>query len=571
MNLANLGLSGINAAQHRLQTAGHNINNASTDGYNRQSVLTSTAGAHSTGSGFIGRGVQVDGIQRAYDNFLFRQLVGAQSEGASIVAYGSEIKQINNLFADRTVGVSPALQKFFDGIQAVASAPADPAARKELIGRASSLVGQLNDANAFLDAQRENINTQVSTVVTQINSYAERIRDLNQQIINARASGSGHPPNDLLDQRDQALTELNQLVGVRVLEQDGSFSLTVGNGQVLLGGDTVFPLQAVPSDQDPSRTVVAYTAPAGAGKTTLIQLPDDTISGGSLGGLLEYRSQALEPVQNDLGRLAVGLGLAVNELHRAGYDLEGNEGLDFFKVGAPKVLSNGGNTGASQLSVSYLTLDPDNPPTPPAQPPFAPGALTGSDYSVTYDGTNYVVTSLPNGEEVYSGDASDGAQFDGITFTPSGTAAAGDSWLIQPSRAAAGDLKLAITDPSKFAAAANPALDGAESGGESDGGNALKLAELQSGKVLAKGTMGFNEAFSQIVNNVGVMTQQNSTSAKAQETLIQQNFAAQQAVSGVNLNEEYVNLQRYQEQFRAAARLIDVSSTLFDTLLGMRA
>src|SRR5690606_20874155 len=100
-----------------------------------------------------------------------------------------------------------------------------------------------------------------------------------------------------------------------------------------------------------------------------------------------------------------------------GYDLEGNEGLDFFKVGPPKVLSNAGNTGASQLSVSFLTFDPENPPTPPAQPPFAPGALTGSDYSVTYDGTNYVVTRLPNGEEVYSGDASGGAQFDGITFT----------------------------------------------------------------------------------------------------------------------------------------------------------
>jgi flagellar hook-associated protein 1 FlgK len=72
------------------------------------------------------------------------------------------------------------------------------------------------------------------------------------------------------------------------------------------------------------------------------------------------------------------------------------------------------------------------------------------------------------------------------------------------------------------------------------------------------------------VNKVGVMTQQNATAAKAQATLIQQNFSAQQAVSGVNLNEEYVNLDRYQEQFRAASRLIDVSSTLFDTLLGLR-
>src|SRR5690606_17478135 len=141
----------------------------------------------------------------------YRQLVNAQSTGAGLVSYGNEITQINNLFGDPTVGVSPALQNFFDGVQAVASAPSDPAARQELLGRAASLVGQINDANAFLDSQRENINTQVSTVVTQINSYVERIRDLNQQIVIAKASSSGQPPNDLLDQREQAVSELSQL------------------------------------------------------------------------------------------------------------------------------------------------------------------------------------------------------------------------------------------------------------------------------------------------------------------------------------------------------------------------
>src|SRR5690606_28422828 len=102
MNLAKLGLTGISVAQNRLQTAGHNINNAATEGYNRQTVLSATAGATSTYAGYIGRGVQAVTVQRAYDGFLFRQLVNAQSTGASIATYGSEITQINNLFADRT-------------------------------------------------------------------------------------------------------------------------------------------------------------------------------------------------------------------------------------------------------------------------------------------------------------------------------------------------------------------------------------------------------------------------------------------------------------------------------------
>lgn len=547
MNLANLGLSGLTAATARLQTTGHNINNADTEGYNRQSVVVSSSSGRNMGYGFVGQGVSTDSVARSYNNFLYRQLVNAQSTGASLVSYGNEIVQVNNLFADRTVGVSPALQKFFDGIQAVASSPSDPAARQELMGRAASLVGQINDANAFLNSQRENINTQVSTVVTQVNSYVERIRDLNQQIVVAKASSSGQPPNDLLDQRDQALSELSRLAGVRVFEQDGSFNITIGNGQVLLGGESVFPLRAVPSASDPTRTVVAYTAQTGTGTTAVIEMADATISGGSLGGLLQYRREALDAVQNDLGRLAVGLATAVNDIHSQGYDVNGVAGGDFFSLGAPGIMESAGNKG-SAVPAAVLT---------------DANRLTAQDYRIAFDGANYEITSVPGGSVVYQGSALP-ASFDGVEFNiSSGAPVAGDSWLLQPTRNAAGTLALAVDNASRIAAAGSPA-------GAADGNNALLLAGLQTGKTLGNGTMSLNEAFSQIVNKVGVLTQQNATASKAQATLIQQNYAAQQAVSGVNLDEEYVNLDRYQQQYRAASRLIDVSSTLFDTLLGLR-
>lgn len=547
MNLANLGLAGLNAAQNRLQTAGHNINNAATTGFNRQSVLVETAGATGTGAGYVGRGVLAVSVQRAYDGFLYRQLVNAQTAGASLVAYGNEISQVNNLFADRTVGITPALQKFFDGIQAVASAPADSAARQELLGRASSLVGQINDANAFLESQRGNINTQITTVVTQVNSYVERVHDLNKQITIARASSSGHEPNDLLDQRDQAVAELSQLVDVKVIEQDGNVNLTIGSGQVLLGGDTIFPLQAQASASDPSRTAVAYTAVSGGnGATIAVELRDDAIKGGTLGGLLAYRREALDTVQNNLGRLATGLAMAVNKVHADGNDLNGVKGGDFFTLGDVKVLQGAKNSDSS-LTVSAAIDDVNK--------------LTGRDYRLEFDGVGYTVMSLPNGAKTSL--PNDGI-VDGVQFTvPGGTPLVGDFWVIQPTRNAAADLKVSINDPAKIAAAKTGA-------GSANGDIALQLAQLQTGKVLGNGSMSLNEAFSQIVNKVGVLTQQNATAAKAQATLMQQNYAAQQAVSGVNLNEEYVNLDRYQEQFRAASRLIDVSSTLFDTLLGMR-
>lgn len=550
MNLANLGLSGLTAAQVRLQTAGHNIDNAATDGYNRQSVQVSTAGAGSTGSGYVGWGVQVDSVTRSYDGFLYKQLVDSQSTGAALASYGNQITQVSNLFADPTVGISPAIQNFFDSVQAVASAPADSAARQQMLGQAGSLVTSINSANAFLDDQRNNVNTQITTTVDQINSYVQRIQNLNVQITNAMASSSGQPPNDLLDQRDQAVADLNQLANVKVLNQDdGSFSLTIGNGQLLLGGNTVFPLKAVPSAADPSRTVVAYSVPSGAGGAmSTAEMPEQAITGGSLGGLLSYRSQVLDTVQDSLGQLAAGLAMNVNALQEQGVDLNGNAGQEFFSLGTPKVLANTNNGGGAEISASFST-------------PADSNALTGQDYKVQFDGTNYHVYSLPDGTELGSGSPEpDGIP--GVSMTLSGTPAAGDSWLVEPTRTTASSLTLEISDPAKIAAADS-------SGGSANGNVALQMAQLQGGKVLGGGTMSLNEAYSQIVNRVGVLTQQNSAAATAQNTLIQQNYAAQQAVSGVNLNEEYVNLDNYQEQFRAASRLIDVSSQLFDTLLSM--
>ena len=557
MNLANLGLSGLTAAQARLQTTGHNIDNAATDGYSRQTVLVSTAGAANTGNGFIGWGVQVDSVTRSYDNFLARQLVSSQTTGAALASYGNQVTQINNLFADRTVGISPAIQQFFDSVQAVASAPADSAARQEMLGQAGSLATNINSANAFLNEQRNDVNTQITTTVTQVNSYVERIRDLNHQISSALASSSGQPPNDLLDQRDKAVSDLSQLVDVKVLQQNGNVSLTVGNGQVLLGGDTIFPLTAVQSAADPSRTVIAYSVPSGAGGAmTAVEMPEQDITGGSLGGLLSYRSQTLDAAQNSLGRLAAGLAMSVNAVHENGTDLNGAAGAEFFKLGTPKVISNSNNSSSATVAASFAVPNDSN-------------ALTGLDYKVQYDGTNYSVFSLPDGKQVGASSATldtlpTDAGVPGLKLTVSGTPQAGDSWLVQPTRTTADDLKLEITDPAKIAAADT-------NGGSANGVNALALAQLQTSKVLGGGTMSLNEGYSQIVNQVAVATQQNAASAKAQNTLIQQNYAAQQAVSGVNLNEEYVNLDNYQQQFQAASRLIDVSSKLFDTLLTMGA
>lgn len=553
MNLSSLAKSALINAQNNLQTIGHNINNAAVEGYSRQTVLSQTAGANSTGAGYIGRGVQAVTVQRAYDGFLSGQLVKAQSGGAALVSYGHEIAQVNNLFSDRTVGINPAIQHFFDGLNAVASSPADPAARQELLGRAESLVTQLNDANTFLQNQRENINLQLQTTVSQVNSYLERINDLNKQVTTAVASNPNHAPNDLLDQRDQLVSELNQLVDVKVHEQDGVFNLSIGNGQVVLGGTKVFPLEVQPSHTDPSRSVVAYTSAIVDGEAKMVQLQDHTFKGGQLGGLLQYRAESLDATQNALGRLAIGIAAQINEVHGQGFDLEGDAATDFFSF----KLSDPIPTGKHAEPIPKLTITLEDS-----------AQLSANDYVIEFTEGEYTIRTLPNGVAKAidpEGEVVDGIRFD---FSDAEAAVEGDSWLIQPTRHAAGDIKVEIKDPSKVAAAGRD--ENGQFLGTANGDIALKLAELQNKKLLNGGTLSFNDAYGQIVNKVAVQAQQNATAAEAQANLIQQNYAAQQRVSGVNLNEEYIMLDRYVEQFRAASRLIDVSSSLFDTLLNLR-
>lgn len=197
--------------------------------------------------------------------------------------------------------------------------------------------------------------------------------------------------------------------------------------------------------------------------------------------------------------------------------------------------------------------------------------INAKDYEISFDGANYRVMRLPEGTQVYNGPATgtpptatlDLTDEMGVSLTIDSPPQAGDKWSLSPTRDAARDINVLITDPEKVAAAD-------ADGGDANGKNALLLAQLQTRKVLGHGTMSITEMFGQVVNTVGVQTAQITSANTAQKNLVAQKTAAQQSVSGVNLNEEYVSLSLYQEQYQASARIIDVASTLFDTLLGLR-
>ena len=555
MNLYKLALGGLNAAQAGIATTSHNINNSTTVGYNRQRVMTSTAGAQATSNGFIGRGVQVDTVVRSYDSFLYKQLVGAQGSGAQLQTQFDQISQVNNLFADRTVGIAPALSGFFTGVNTAANAPADPAARSDMLGKSNSLATQIRSAYQEMQNQRLGLNTQVGTVVEQTNSYLARINDLNEQISAARAKAGGQPPNDLMDQRDQAVSELNQLVHHHLRAGRQAQYLAGFRRPGAAVGPDYLPAAGRAPSKDISRTVVAYTLPAGAGgKTVTVELGDTEVTGGKLGGLLQFRANSLDVTQSQLGQMAVGLALSFNAQHKLGLDQNGNPGGDYFSIGQPQGVPNAQNKSNAQISGTFGTV----------------GNINAKDYDITFDGTNYMVTRMPEGTQVYNGPATGTpptATLDldaeaGVRLTISAPPQAGDKWSVADTRRGARpqcrDHRSQQDRPGRRHGRQRQWQERPEAGAAADrqgpGGN----------------TTSINEMFSQVVNTVGVQTQQIKSAATAQANLITQKKAAQQNVSGVNLNEEYVSLSQYQEQYQASARIINVASTMFDTLLGLR-
>lgn len=437
-NILGVGVTGLNAAQAGLLTTEHNIANASTPGYRRQETIQIPANPQLTGSGFFGQGVQVQNVRRIYSDFIEKQLLQAQTTGSYIENYYSQVKQIDNLMADPSVGLSPALQEFFKGINELASNPSSVPVRQSVLSTANALVSRFGSLNQRLSEMRSSLNTQLSGTVTEINSYAAQISALNDQISIAQnsASGSGQLPNDLLDQRDQVITELNKLVKVSVLPQsDGAINVFIGNGQPLVVGVTKFALSVTQSKEDPDSLVIGYSGG---------EMNASMLSGGTLGALLEFRSTTLDASQNALGRIAVALAQTVNDQHKLGVDLNGTLGTNFFSLGSnsPYVKNNTANGGSGAIAASYSAT--------------AAGALTTASYRLTYTGTvgaEYTLTNLSTNTTSTVATAAVPTAIPGLTLSASGLPNAGDSFLILPTRYAARDLSVAISDTSLVAAA----------------------------------------------------------------------------------------------------------------------
>ncbi|MGF6939003.1 flagellar hook-associated protein 1 FlgK [Paraburkholderia sp. UCT70] len=436
-NLLTIGLSGLNAAQWGLTTTGENISNASTPGYTMETPVYSETGGAYTGSGYLPMGVSTDTVTRAYSQYLTTELNNAQSSSSALTAYNTMITQLNNLVGSPTAGIASAISGYFTGLQNVANNASSVSTRQTAISDAQTLANQINAAGQQYDQLRSSVNTQLSNSVTQINTYTAQIASLNTQI--KQASSQGQPPNQLLDARDQAVSNLSQLIGVSVVQDNGSYSLFMSSGQPLVLAGNSFNLGTATSSGDPSELSVQYLGQAGAKPTPTPQtLSDTSVSGGTLGGLLQFRSQTLDPAEAQLGAIATSFAAQVNAQNELGLTLNGTAGGALFTVGSPTVYANSQNTGNATLGASFADA---------TQP-------TTGDYTLSYDGSTYTLTDSQTGSIVGSA-ANLTNPIGGLRFSvASGTMKAGDSFSVEPTRGALDGFALTTTSASAIAAAA---------------------------------------------------------------------------------------------------------------------
>jgi flagellar hook-associated protein 1 len=372
-----IGLSGLNAASLGLSTTGHNIANANTKGYSRQGIIQSAPYPQYTGNGFTGLGVRVDTVTRSYDEFLTRQVQTAISQDSYYGTYQAEIKQVDNLVADPAAGVSPVLQSFFSAVQGMATNPASLPARQSLMSNAQGLVNRFQVFDQRLSEMRAGVNGSLVSTADHVTALSKQIAQINGQI--SVSSSGGQLPNDLLDQRDQMVLDLNTLVKATSIKQsDGTINVFIGNGQNLVVGGTPYSIAAKPSASDPQRLTIVYTQ-----GNLDAEIPETMLTGGKLGGLLEYRNKTLDTAANSIERMALVLGQTFNAQMRQGQDLYGNMGTNFFDYQQSNISLTHTVAG---VSTAFATVS------------LPTGVKSvASDYSLTFTGTagsEYSITRL---------------------------------------------------------------------------------------------------------------------------------------------------------------------------------
>lgn len=545
-NLFNLARNGISVAQAAIRVTGDNLTNGMSANYSRRSLIIGELGGMSTAQGFFGYGARANGVERAYDAFANTQLRDSLSSYASFTGRMEQLADIDNMLADEADNVSVSLGKLFKDMATLSGDPADGPARAAVFTSLDVLANRYNASAKRLSGLEKSTNSQIERSTKEINSFTEQLAQVNKQL--ERLQGNGAPPADLLDQRDALLEGLSEHLGITVTEDhtSGRVSVTLSDGRPLVSEGTAYKLQTSPSDADPGKVIVSYVDANGKASP----LDENAITKGRLGGLFKFRNEDLTVARQDLDQIAFMMAHRMNEQNRAGFTPDGTPGDDLFSLPDIKAIANAKNKGGDVLDQITVTSFKD---------------VKSENYDISFDGTDWIVTGADGRNVPLDPAALPGAlKFDGVEITlpaPS-TAQAGDKFTLNPMAGAAEGISRKITSAQEFAAS-----DSA-TGGPGNNKNLEEMLKIQDEALIGNDTL--SAAYASLAGKIGESAREVRSYATSAENDLRTKYDTKQAISGVNMDEEYINLDMFRQYYNGSAQLLKTATAMFDALLAIR-
>ena len=611
-----MGKRSLVAHTQGLATIGHNVSNASVDGYSRQRIEMSSVDPlylpglnRENTPGMIGQGVQVSRIERIRDMLLENRIVNEGDAEGWWEARDKYILMTEQVYNEPTESsVRTLMDKFWESWQELSLHPDELPARQAVIERGTALADGLKNRYMSLKDIRTMIDEDVQVTVDRVNSILNDISDLNEQIVKIEAIGDN--PNDLYDQRDRLVRNLSSIINISTDGRDpDEFTIHTG-GLHLLQGRLVHGIKAV---ADPLNEGYLDVVWAESGEKTWF-------GGGRLASLLHLRDTDLRGEIQNLDMMVVNFVDLVNENHSAGYGLNGKTGTDFFRE-FPFINNVAGNydrngdgeydsswifrfnganrldpqqqigiSGTMTLSAAGENITVDYFPTDTVQDVIDRINYSGSEVTAELNREGRLNLKASPAELIENPDfviryAADSGQFlTGYAGILRGTGEEGAynwetadapatylrddaDYAVAPLMHPSGYVELSDAvrnDPGAIAAGFG------ENGGQAkpgDGSAALAIAGLRNSRVMIGGVPGFDEYFAKTVADIGLKGETAQRTLETEEIIMKELKSMQESISGVNMDEELSQMIKFQHGYSAAARVVNTFDEMLDTII----
>lgn len=446
INLYQTGVSGLLAAQQQLATTGHNIANVNTEGYTRQRAEQEATTGLSNGSNYLGSGTYVQDITRLYDQFSYKEQIMNQSNLSNADSLNTRLTQLDQIMSTSGDAVNSSLTEFYKSLNSVADNPTDSGLRSIVLNQANTLSNNFNELTNGFDTMTKAVNGEISQVANRISEISYELASINETIMHTQDITQVGEPNDLLDSRDQLISELSQFTSVTTLTDNNDvMTVMIGQGKTLVAGITPMTVQVASGDPDPLQTELKLVG--GYGSVGII----GSTLGGSLGASFEFRDEHLEQTRSEIDRLTMAISSTLNDSQASGLDLNGLQGANIFtdinttQLQQGRVLAHANNTGSTQAQVTINDVS----------------LLPTDELEIRFDGTDFTLHNLTNGSSENLGAPGSGVPAGthtpsspdyGFSFVETGVPVSGDTFSIKPSNNGAALMQATLTNGNAIAA-----------------------------------------------------------------------------------------------------------------------